>query len=128
MSAAASGISTTAHRFPEQSAERSILIPEISGLLFTTSQQAGFAGDASMQGAEEEEEAEAEAEEEAEADPVSEATAFSREVRRSVRLARVSVEESCHITICVGFCNAVGSFTERLTVYKDDDIWFRDYP
>jgi hypothetical protein len=117
MSAAASRVSTTAQRFPEQSAERSILIPEISGLLFTTlSQQGSFRGEASRQAGF------------AEAVPVSEATAFSREARRSVRLASVSVEESCHITICVGFCSAVGSFTERLTVYKDDDIWFRDYP
>jgi hypothetical protein len=122
MSAAASGISTTAHRFPEQSAERSILIPEMSGLLFTTSSQAGFACEASRQGAAAGDAARLEG-----AEPVREATAFSREARRSVRFARVSVEESCHITICVGFCSAVGSFTERLTVYKDDDIWFRDY-
>jgi hypothetical protein len=89
-------------------------MPEMSGLLLTastTSQLAGFTGNVSRLGAV----------------PVREATAFSKEARRSVRFARVSVEESCHITICVGFCSAVGSFTERLTVYKDDDIWFRDY-
>jgi hypothetical protein len=91
-------------------------MPEISGLLLITSQQDSFRGEASGQGRGE-----------LEATPVSEATAFSREARRSVRLASVSVEESCHITICVGFCSVVGSFTERLTVYKDDDIWFRDY-
>jgi hypothetical protein len=125
MSAAASGISTTAHRFPEQSAERSILIPEMSGLLFTTSSQAGFACEASRQAGFACEASRQGAS--AEAEPVREATAFSREARRAVRFARVSVEESCHITICVGFCSAVGSFTERLTVYKDDDIWFRDY-
>jgi hypothetical protein len=85
-------------------------MPEMSGLLFT----------ASCKGT---------GEPEAESVPalVSEATAFSREARRSVRLASVSVEESCHITICVGFCSAVASFTERLTVYKEEDIWFRDY-
>jgi hypothetical protein len=98
-------------------------MPEISGLLLTTSLlQAGNACEASRQGT-----GEAEAGAEGGAVPVREATAFSREARRSVRLASVSVEESCHITICVGFCSAVGSFTERLTVYKDDDIWFRDY-
>jgi hypothetical protein len=94
-------------------------MPEMSGLLFTTSQEAeAGADDARLEGAG------------AGAEPVSEATAFSKDARRSVRLASVSVEESCHITICVGFCIAVGSFTERLTVYNDDeeDIWFRDYP
>jgi len=70
-------------------------MPEMSGLLFTTSRQAGFASEEGATG---------EAEEaEAGASPVSEATAFSREARRSVRFAKVSVEESCHITICVGF-------------------------
>jgi hypothetical protein len=94
------------------------------GLLLTTSQQGAFVCEPSRLGAEAGDAARLEG---AEAEPVSEATAFSREARRSVRFASVSVEESCHITICVGFCRAVESFTERLTVYKDDDIWFRDY-
>jgi hypothetical protein len=81
----------TAHRLPEQSKLLVIPIPEIRGVRFTVLLLA------------------------------SEATAFSRQAIRSVRLDRVSELLSCHITIWVGF-----SLTDKLKLHKDA-IWFRDF-